>query len=40
MEYVHHYQSPLGGIRKKVRLLELEKADMSVLFVPTKGMAL
>ena len=29
-----------GGIRKKVRLLELEKADMSVLFVPTKGMAL
>ena len=26
-----------GGIDKKVRLLELEKADMSSLFVPKKG---
>ena len=29
-----------GGIDKKVRLLELEKADMSSLFVPKKGTAL
>ena len=29
-----------GGIRTKVRLLKLEKADMSGLFVPTKGTAL
>ena len=56
MEYVHHYQSPLGGITmasdgvaltgyaggigKKARLLKLEKADKSGLFVPTKGTAL
>lgn len=29
-----------GGIDRKVRLLELEKADMSGLFVPKRGMAL
>lgn len=29
-----------GGIRIKVRLLELEGADLSGLFVPTKGTAL
>ena len=29
-----------GGIDKKVRLLTLEKADMSSLFVPKKGTAL
>lgn len=29
-----------GGIEKKVALLELEGADMSTLFVPTKGTAL
>lgn len=29
-----------GGIRRKVKLLELEKADMSGLFVPKKGTAL
>lgn len=29
-----------GGIDKKVRLLKLEKADMSSLFVPKKGTAL
>ena len=29
-----------GGVRKKVRLLKLETADMSGLFVPTKGTAL
>lgn len=29
-----------GGIQRKVRLLELEKADMSGLFVPKKGTAL
>ena len=29
-----------GGIDKKIRLLELEKADMSRLFVPKKGTAL
>ena len=29
-----------GGIEKKVRLLEMEKADMSGLFVPKKGTAL
>lgn len=29
-----------GGIDKKVRLLELEGADMTKLFVPTKGTAL
>lgn len=28
-----------GGMRRKVRLLELEKADMSKLTVPTKGTA-
>ena len=28
-----------GGIRKKVRLLKLEKADMSGLFVPTEAAA-
>ncbi|MBQ9990722.1 MAG: methylated-DNA--[Lachnospiraceae bacterium] len=29
-----------GGIEKKIKLLQLEKADMSGLFVPTKGTAL
>lgn len=29
-----------GGLEKKVRLLQLEKADMSNLFVPVKGTAL
>ena len=29
-----------GGIDKKVKLLELERADMSRFFVPTKGTAL
>ena len=29
-----------GGIQNKVKLLQLEKADMSALFVPTKGTAL
>ena len=29
-----------GGIEKKVRLLTLEKADMSSFFVPKKGTAL
>lgn len=29
-----------GGIDKKVRLLELERADMSRLFVPKKGTAI
>lgn len=29
-----------GGIEKKVRLLQLEQADMSKLFVPKKGTAL
>ena len=29
-----------GGIDKKVRLLELEKADMSSFFIPKKGTAL
>ncbi len=29
MNYVYHYDSPLGGIDKKERLLELEK-----LFTP------
>ncbi len=29
-----------GGISKKIGLLELEKADMSGLFVPKKGTAL
>ena len=29
-----------GGIEKKIKLLELEKADMSRLFVPKKGTAL
>lgn len=29
-----------GGIDKKVRLLTLEQADLSKLFVPTKGTAL
>ncbi len=29
-----------GGIDKKIYLLELEKADMSRLFVPKKGTAL
>ena len=29
-----------GGIDKKVRLLTLERADLSKLFVPTKGTAL
>lgn len=29
-----------GGIDRKVKLLELEKADMSKLFVPKKGTAL
>lgn len=29
-----------GGIEKKVRLLQLEHADMSRFFVPTNGTAL
>ena len=29
-----------GGIQRKVRLLELEKADMSSFFIPKKGTAL
>ena len=29
-----------GGIEKKIRLLELEGADMSGLFVPRRGSAL
>ena len=29
-----------GGVQMKVKLLELEGADMSRLFVPTKGTAL
>ena len=29
-----------GGIDKKTKLLELEQADMSRLFVPKKGTAL
>ena len=29
-----------GGVDKKVRLLQLEGADMTGLFVPTKGTAL
>ena len=29
-----------GGIDKKIKLLELEKADMSRFFVPKKGTAL
>ncbi len=29
-----------GGLEKKVRLLQLEKADMSGLFIPVKGTAL
>jgi methylated-DNA-[protein]-cysteine S-methyltransferase len=29
-----------GGINRKVKLLELEGTDMSLLFVPTKGTAL
>jgi methylated-DNA-[protein]-cysteine S-methyltransferase len=29
-----------GGIDKKIKLLELEGADMSALFVPEKGTAL
>ena len=31
------YASPLGGIDKKLRLLELEQADTSRLFVPKKS---
>lgn len=29
-----------GGIRKKIRLLELEKTDMTKFFIPKKGTAL
>lgn len=29
-----------GGIDKKIKLLELERADMAKLFVPKKGTAL
>ena len=29
-----------GGIDKKVKLLSLEQADMSSLFIPTEGTAL
>ena len=29
-----------GGIDKKIKLLALEHADMSRLFIPEKGMAL
>ena len=29
-----------GGIERKVKLLELEKVDMSCLFIPKKGTAL
>jgi len=29
-----------GGIDKKIKLLELERADMAQLFVPKKGTAL
>ena len=29
-----------GGIERKVKLLELERADMTGLFVPKKGTAL
>ena len=29
-----------GGIDKKIKLLELEHADMSRLFIPKKGTAL
>ncbi len=29
-----------GGIDKKIKLLELERADMTQLFVPKKGTAL
>ena len=29
-----------GGVEKKIRLLELEQADMTGLFVPKKGTAL
>lgn len=29
-----------GGIDKKIKLLELEHADMSRLFIPKKGAAL
>lgn len=29
-----------GGIKRKVKLLELEKADMTELFIPKKGTAL
>ena len=29
-----------GGIQKKIKLLELEGADLSRLFVPKKGTAL
>ena len=29
-----------GGIDKKIKLLTLEKADLSVLFIPKKGTAL
>lgn len=29
-----------GGIQRKVKLLELEKADLSGLFIPSKGTAL
>lgn len=29
-----------GGMEKKIKLLELEKADLSSLFIPTKGTAL
>ena len=48
MTYIQHYDSPLGGnltgcaggTDKKIKLLELERADMKAFFLPKKGAAL
>ena len=37
MDYLNHYDSPIGGIDKKSALLELEGADKSGLYSPKKG---
>ena len=56
MEYIHHYDSPLGGItmasdgnaltgyaggiEKKARLLALEQANISTIYVQKQGKSL
>ena len=40
MDYTYHYDSPIGGIDKKVKLLTMEKVDMTNFFVPKRGTAL